>query len=64
MFQYVYCTNQISESVFTGISDMYTLSHSHEIHLIQSKVSRLISFDLIYICFQTSQTSLSVSRTL
>ena len=46
IFHHVYCTHQISDTVCTGNSDVYTLSHSQEIYLLQSKV-RLI----LYVCF-------------
>ena len=47
----VHCTHQMSDIVFTGNLDVYTLSHSHEIYLFQSKTNYV---DLIYIRFQTS----------
>ena len=51
-FHYVYCTHQISDTVCTGNLDVCTLSHSHEIYLLQSKVNRLINL-ILYTYFQT-----------
>ena len=54
IFHYVYCTHQISDTIYmyTGNLDVYRLSHSHEIYLLQSK-TKYMHMLMLYICFQT-----------
>ena len=47
IFHYVYCMIQISDTLCTGNLDVYRLSHSHEIYLLQSKTN----YVLIYVLF-------------
>ena len=52
IFHYVYCMHQISDTMCTGNLDVYRLSYSHEIYLLQSKTNYMHMF-ILYICFQT-----------
>ena len=52
MFHYVYYTHRISDTICTGNWDIYRLSHSHEIYLLQSK-TKYMHMLILYICVQT-----------
>ena len=41
IFRCVYCARHISDTVYTGNSDVYAFSHLDEICIFQSKVNRL-----------------------
>ena len=52
IFHYVYCTHQISDTMYTVNLHVYRLSYSHKIYLLQSK-TKYMHMLILYICFQT-----------